>query len=441
MRILDHISNPAFDSSLARLGGRLAALPWWHPRRVGWVMMQVGVVLCVCSLLFSVRGVQIGTALAIVGALLAWVPVWRLPVFWFGVAFFLWMALSWMHGRWVAQYPQAPRPQVMAGVGVLFYWTLLPLGVVVFSRPAPRLWALWGLAATLIAVVVQLLAQMAVGKGAGTLLGIDPTGPRWGQPLGVVIGSSIPCVLTTGMICAAGFLWMISDSRDKVPAKVRWVAAGMAALAAVLLAERSPVLGLLAGLVGLGIWSHSWRQRLVVLGVLIGVTAAALWFLHAFRPDAFSAMFRGDDERLKLWQCGRVLIGAHPWLGVGCEPAMYPAMQVAAEHLKLTIVAFTAHNLFLSVAGTYGLPALLGFIVFLGGALWRAAPGRRGVSPCQDGWRMAAAITACMLAAGWFNDLPDDAAGISVFYLALAWAASRPGEPSAPTNLSGSIHP
>jgi hypothetical protein len=423
VRFLDHIGNAPFDSSLANLAERISTLPWRHPRRVGWVLMQVGIVLCVCSLLFSVRGVQIGTALAIMGGLLAWVPIWRLPLFWFGLAFFLWTMASWMHGRWIAGYPQLPRPQLMGGIGIFAFWLLVPLAATLFSQQNFRRWVIWALTTTIIWAGILLAARLADSGNLYSALGVSGMGIRSSIPGWLNLDIYATNSLTTAFIMAMGFLWLVTMAANDIHWLLRVTGILAAGVTVVIITERSAALGTIIGLFTFVVTARHWRSRLGLATILIVMVSGCYLALETFRPGAVHAVFRGGDSRLQLWQCAHEVIVRHLWFGAGGEPAFEAIMQRTATELAIPVPGYTSHQFLMSLCGCYGVPALVLFILFVGSILQRSWQGRGHDQ--GRGWRGCLAAMVCMTVTGLFLDLTEFPTQIATVYLALAWSASR----------------
>lgn len=433
--------------------------------QLGWFLMALGVFISTTSLFINVRVLQAGVGIATLGFILARRPNWHLLSFKIGAALFFLMIISRIYGKCIANYPHMPREQTLMGIGVLFYWLLFPISFSVFSNHLVRRLIIIGLIGSILLVSCILLAQVCIGQSADNFFGVSALGKRWEIPEGVTLGRVTQGPLTIGIVLSVGILWLIATNGNYWYTSIKYATIFLGIIALVMLAERSPILGLISGLTIYTIMSSNRREAVWLTITVISLFVFSAVAIAHHRPTAFTELINGENERFNLWRIGLEVVYAHPWFGLGDELSVMSAMQSVANNLNKSIDSLLPHNFFLTIAATYGVPALAIFILFFLSILqhaWflRSGPilkngftengdtkGKNGNSALSANsfrvftaspktnmrypgkeWRITASIVTCMLVIGWFNDIPNDAASISAFYLALAWAISVPIE-------------
>lgn len=191
----------------------------------------------------------------------------------------------------------------------------------------------------------------------------------WGVSFGVILSS---CVLaqTRGPLAAlavAGALYAFAEARKR---RVRAPKKAKAAPAptnrpAVLVASIALVLLLAAGIV----WG--------------GVTQFASRFTDLTQIAALGG-------RVPMWQSALEIAAKHPLLGIGPDSfrlGWYPTRTIAHLARGAGLVITDPHNVVLHLAATWGVPALIAALAFVGWALYRAFRSQiRLQLPDYDAW-------------------------------------------------------
>jgi O-antigen ligase len=197
---------------------------------------------------------------------------------------------------------------------------------------------------------------------------------------------------------------------------------------------RSAWLGLLAGGITLGCWRLARRRGPLAFTV---VSVASLAFvlgpyLYAFLvqsppPEGTPLDTLSLAWRSQLWVDILPALQDHAWMGIGIVrlsealTALYPGLEIS----EITRLLNSAHNLFLDVAVSFGLPGLVAFL-----AMWVGA-GRmiiRAHRAAADPWLRAlleglsAGLIACFIH-GFYESLVLNGKVGLPFWLALGLAA------------------
>jgi hypothetical protein len=301
---------------------------------------------------------------------------------WAVLAYAAWAGVSWLHHRGGADALKAAAVVALAGSALLaaelerrdLLARVVALGVI-----GSAAFALLGLGLHLAGLRTEL-----VGWSGDLVAG------AWARPRA---GSTHPNLAASFALFAFGVA-----AAERSP-KLRALAQAAAVLVVVVTFSRA----LLALLALPWLVAGGRRARLTVLGV-----AAILFALTAVRVDVDPS--RPWTAELSDWPSPRLVtfvtacdsLAAAPLFGVG--PGVQPATLAGSP--------FHAHCTPLSVAASYGLPALLAFAVAVLGAL------RPGGDP------FARATLAALLLDGLAIDVED----FRHFWLALGLAAARPPE-------------
>lgn len=305
----------------------------------------------------------------------------RLPGWaWAALAYAAWVAASWLAHRGEADLLKAAAVAALAGSAVLaaeFGRRDLLARVVALGVTGSAAFALLGIGLHAAGVSTEL-----VGWSGDLVAG------AWARPRA---GSTHPNLAASFALFAFGLA-----AAERSP-RLRVVAQAAAVLVVVATFSRA----LLALLALPWLASGGRKARLAAFGV-----AAALFTLTAVRVDVDPS--RPWTAEVSDWPSPRLVtfvtafdsLAAAPLFGVG--PGVQPAVLAGNP--------FHAHCTPLSVAASYGLPALLAFAVAVLGAL------RSGGDP------LARATLAAWLLDGLATDVED----FRHFWLALGLAAARP---------------
>lgn len=188
----------------------------------------------------------------------------------------------------------------------------------------------------------------------------------------------------TGMFLASVLpyvILMFAESKSLAARLYYGIGVFFILLSVLALSSRGAVLAILLGLVFSGLLLLIFRfekKYLFWLGAafLFGIVFSVS-ILGISRPQAFSSIFKQADQntifRISVWQVSLKGIIKHPFLGTG--PGTYAIFFEQNQNPKLASVAGVfddAHNLFLQMAVTTGLPFLASFLGLFGLACYFA---------------------------------------------------------------------
>jgi O-antigen ligase len=411
----------------------IATLAPTHPRRIGLVLLQVGMTAMMPCLCLGMATMQISFVVALAGALLALLPLHRLPGFWWGVAFAGWQLLSAGIGS-VADHHRFPR-----GLGSAYVWLSLYLAQAAFAHPTTRRIGMRLLMVTAGASALLACAQFLVGEGGPSFWKIDPAGER----LSISVGFAA-VHLTQGFIMCLVFLVFL-DARIIAGPQVRvhvWIARGYALLAMIISGARLAYVALPFGL-AMRVVAVGGRPALLrAAATLGGALLLGIGLMTVLAPERLRHMVNGTDGRVAIWRVSTAMAAEHPWFGRGGSEAFHLAYNDAfarvlpgqANEFALKGGAPHAHSSLLSLAADFGVPAMLLYLLFLASVV-------RGMAPASAhhprAWSLALAIIITSLVAGLFEDLvghsPNGFATDVLLGLALSLLPAAMGPQDGPT--------
>jgi O-antigen ligase len=243
----------------------------------------------------------------------------------------------------------------------------------------------------------KVLAGLAVVGGVEAVYGFaqhfggEPM--NWNNPYNTVVGTlGNPDFMSAVLgITGVAFLWFAVDHERRL-----WIRIGSAAALAVSLSvivfsqARQGLLAFVCGAVLLVIAWLSQRSRNLALGAsvltLVGVVAGIFGMLRVGPLSSFlykpSITYRGD-----YWRAGYAIFKSHPLLGVGPDRfgAYFRQYRDATQVLRRgpDISSDVAHSVFIQIAATGGIFAVLLYLLLVGTIIWfgvralRSASGRR----------------------------------------------------------------
>lgn len=296
--------------------------------------------------------------------------------------------------------------------------------------------------------VLTVTTGLLGGYAIAQRLGLDPL---WGyveRPSSTVgQANSMAAVLVVGLpACAATY----ADRRG-LPRILAGLAGGIG-LAALLasLSRGGWLAALLAGAVGLAFRRpRPSGAGLVTAAALLAVFAGGVLSLPAGRQTVDRAAARlasvadttdgSTGKHLALARIGIGLTLQNPWLGVGQDVFHERAQPYADAHLPSKSAALlrprlseSPHNALLSISVGAGLPALAGFLCFVGLVGQRLMADRRMQSGVRD---VAQARTMAMILVGYlvssFFMTPEVSATVVFWTVAGAACARTPSQDSA----------
>ncbi len=415
---------------LASFFTHLASLPASHPRRIGLLLMQIGVATALAALCLGLAVMHLAYGLAAVGALLARPPLHRLPGFWCAAAFAAWQVFSVLT---VLALHRHPHP--LGGLGMMDSWIALYLAQVGFADARVRMWACRALLATAAAAVVVALLQFTIGLGGRPPFHIaaPPLGERFQHSTGFA-----PVHLTLAFTMAmVALVFLHLPTVDTAAGRVRrWCGLTLACVGLLAANARSAFLAAAAG-VGAGLVAgRGWRGLVIGSAAALVLVAAFSAYTWLLAPVHILEVARGDDGRLAIWRTTASLIADAPLLGTGGPEAYKDAYRARYPELALHDASGTAkeapdaHNSHLAIAAEHGIPAALLHAAWIATLLLAAFRTRRSQ---PQRWAMAAALITTYLVAGQFENLAGHTATSYVFCttLGLCLAAGRT-EPRTP---------
>jgi O-antigen polymerase len=281
----------------------------------------------------------------------------------------------------------------------LFAWTCgaLLLGLFPWIRHDFVRVVAWGLALAAVgSTVIALIQYFNYDEFFGLLIASTPPGY-------VTANVHQTNMLATLLSIGLWALWYLTKTRQVLP----MLSAALAAFVLTAMAATASRTGMLQ-LIILGVvivyWSPSRRvhQALIVLilGAFYFLVAQLLpWLLEVLRgitiDRSLMGRFSGDigcTSRRVVWANVLHLIGLKPWLGWGVGELMYAQYITPFEGARYCQKMSNAHNFFLQIAVTLGLPfaaACLGVAVV---ALLKIKPWKTVAPERQLGWGVLLAI-------------------------------------------------
>lgn len=366
MMTIDRTSTLPNDP-LISFGATLSALKASHPRRIGLLLGQLGILLTVGGFCISIAAMNIGLVASLAGCLMAGASFHRLPTCWAYIAFLTTLALSTiLHGEW----------------GELVKTAVIPLGLltgqVVLHHAVPGAQRLRRALVIALLICVTLstllvLAQFFIGRGRNRPFRIDPSGTAFSRTSGF-----FGLHLTQGGVMAMLFFLAPALAERGWRSRGAWPTLVAAGLCNILSGARSALIGLAAG----WFFMVAARGRRHLLLALVGsmlLVSAGLMVLFTTQRERFDRLVQMEDGRWPLWKTSLVIIADHPLIGTGASHfretfrVTYPSVvkDIPAEFPK---GADHAHNTQLAHAAEHGIPFALAWLIMLGTVwlhLWR----------------------------------------------------------------------
>lgn len=297
---------------------------------------------------------------------------------WFLLAFLAWFLLSFAF----RDQPYGYQELVAYSVGPLAYLVIVRSSVASWLIAHRRIiaWVLSSGAAALSLIGLAMFPFEHVTRLSSLFRGVEAF-------------STFPNTLAMFFLLAMPFQVLLSGTEKETKAKALSVAMFFLTFAAFFLTfSRGAYLALIGAsvaVVGLAVFLtrndlKKAARNMVLFGCLIvlSIVFAFSWneVHRALQPadlatrvplteDIFSRVTdqetsadQSTDERLEFWKGSLVLIGQHPWFGVGSDGFrfQYPALQT-----DLLALSTHPHNVFLKLAVENGIPAALLFGLFL----------------------------------------------------------------------------
>ncbi len=206
-------------------------------------------------------------------------------------------------------------------------------------------------------------------------------------------------------LLAAGLwaLWYLTKTRQLMPMH----AAGMSALVLTAMAStasRTGMIQLFLLFVVVIYWSRSHRRAHLVVALAMGVFYLSIaqllpWLLEVLRGITIDrnllGRFSGDigcASRRVVWANVLHLISLKPWLGWGVGELMYAQYITPFDGVRYCEKMSNAHNLFLQMAVTMGLPFAIAGLGLATAAFFKISPWKAIEPRKQLGWGILIAI-------------------------------------------------
>ncbi len=381
---------------------RAGSLPLRHPRRLGWLLLDTGVICFFAVLPFDLPLKYASLGMALAGALLGMVPIHRLPGFRWALVF-----TALVVGTDLAH----PGP-VRLGGGVCT-WLAIYLVAAGMAAPGVRRWGIRLMTLSLAISIGLALVQLGIGYTTDVdLVRVAAWGRRWGR-----VGAwHSPVVFGNQMAAIALMLWA-SARRLGLTRDFVWEARILAACGVFLSLVRMAFLALFAGA---GAWllarlttGRQQRWVLPALGALpvLLVAAGTLYYLRD--PQRIHNLLQGRDGRLLIWGTGLAMLRDHWLLGTGSGPGFnfaFLAHHPTDRPVEFGLGYFNLHNTPLTLAVQHGIFTVLAWFVWLGALLLPLWRRRREVG---EAWPLACALMAGLVVLASF----DHFAGRTILHL------------------------
>lgn len=210
-------------------------------------------------------------------------------------------------------------------------------------------------------------------------------------------------MLATLLTAGLWALWYLTKTRQLMP----MLAAGMVALvltAMAATASRTGMIQLLLLCCVVIYWSRSQRRANVMVALAMGAFYLSIaqllpWLLEVLRGITIDrnllGRFSGDigcTSRRVVWANVLHLISLKPWLGWGAGELMYAQYITPFDGVRYCEKMSNAHNLFLQMAVTMGLPFAIAGLGLATAAFFKIRPWKAIEPRKQLGWGILMAI-------------------------------------------------
>lgn len=371
-------------------------------RKLAWLLLSVGTAGLLASLCFSIALAHICMAVAVIGWLGRRSPIWRLPGFWWCVAF-----ASWVLGGSTVLWAMEGKQLLHSRHGTVFIWLAAYVVAVGLADMRVRRWALIAALVTMSASVVVAAAQFFIGFGTKPPFRIDPNGPRFDSSRGFLAKHLTQGFMMT-MLCLA---YLGQASVAGLSTRWVWLGRGLATAAVLLANSRTGILAFAAAVGAHLVAGYGLRLR-ILAGALALLLAVVGW-VWLVTPDKITRVINMQDGRLIHWEVSLVMIPRHPWFGVGNKDGFKQENAKIVRELypdgsqDRWLGAPHAHNIYLGLATEHGLPALLLYAAMVT-AMMRHLYRRRAEN--LAGWQIGCGAVAAMMVGG----MTEQYAGLSL---------------------------
>jgi O-antigen ligase len=155
--------------------------------------------------------------------------------------------------------------------------------------------------------------------------------------------------------------------------------------------------GMIALVIEIGLivfYTMGRRMRMILIPVVVALGSAAISYQYIARAQNQGNDYTAEDaetSRFELWEAGKAMIFAHPFLGVGSRS--FGEYAPAYGEISHDNRGKNAHNTFVEVAATTGLFGFGAFVAMLLGAIRELRKRVAGIaSTWEQGTRKATLI-------------------------------------------------
>lgn len=192
-------------------------------------------------------------------------------------------------------------------------------------------------------------------------------------------------MLATLLVSGLWALWYLTKTR-RVAASLAVVFGALVATGIAATASRTGMVQLVLLCSVVILWSPSQRKAYAITTVMLAVFYLSIaqllpWMLEVFRGITIDrnllGRFSGDigcTSRRVVWDNVFQLISLKPWSGWGVGELMYAQYITPFEGVRYCEKMSNAHNLFLQIAVTVGLPYMLLCLCLVGAAFFKLQP-------------------------------------------------------------------
>jgi O-antigen ligase len=407
-------------------------------QRYGRILIWLGTGTLMVGMFLTPPVVIGGLGVAFLGALISRLPIHRLTVTWWGIAYTAWLLLSIIIAKSRGQPGAGSIP------GSVYGWTALPL---VAAAAQDSRWRYFVFRAMVILIIVSsfvALIQFTLGFDAlaekihlKALKKLDIVEQeRQLRARGLNSRNT-----TFGFILA---LFAVLASQPisiwKASPSWAWSARILSVLDWQLSGSRAASMAGIAGLITTFL-SHGRRwilYGLAIGGILASLTATRMYFNDTRRMNA---MLEGKDARIHIWGTAISMASEHPLCGIGGRYAYRQAYHDAftrtfpeAPYYPQQGGDAHAHNWFLAEIVEHGFPALLLHIALISAiaiTCWK----KRSTNP--SGWRIAIAVIVVGVVGGISEPYPVQSVAGLAFHaclgIGLGLASLKHGMVTIPT--------
>ena len=391
-------------------------------RQFGEWLLVGGALSCGLGICTSIVLLNIGMVGMILGGLVCRPPIHRLAGFWLAVGF---AAIIFVIDVGVAHDGLKTIP------GWSYSWICLYLLPFALAQATARAWFIR-------MVLIGGFSAVALGL-MQFFIGLDDAHPPFrvhasGEHLTRACGWFSHHIRFGSAMCLLLLMSLVPPSVMRLPAPLAWVIFCLGWVGVIISSARGQLLAAIAG-AGTYFMARGGRWIALGLGIAVSVGGIGILILAKFAPLRVNAAVSGHDVRWELWGLVGQVIHEHPWLGVGGQglgPAIRELVARKAVVIQNTWVLDPghAHNSFLSVAVSYGIPAAILYVswfLVVMASVWRLGGAAR---------QFGMAVGVAFVIGGLTEDLANLATSRYALFLGLGLALALRGVPGKSKELA-----